>query len=199
MTFFPESLSRLISELTKMPTVGPRTAQRLAFFLLTCPREDVDGLIQALRDVRERIRRCEECFNLSEQARCPVCEDPTRDVTQICVVADARDVSAVDRSGAYRGLYHVLGGLISPLDGIGPEDLNVGSLVNRVKAGNIREVILATDPTVPGETTALFIGRLLDGLPVRITRLATGLPLGADLDYADEVTISRSLQGRRPL
>ncbi len=181
-----------------MPTVGPRTAQRLAFYLLNCPREDVERLIVAMRDVRERIRRCEVCFNLSEGARCRICDDPQRDPSTICVVADFRDVAAIDRTGIYRGLYHVLGGLISPMDGIGPEDLNVDALLGRVDA-TVEEVILATDPTVPGETTALYLGRLLTGRVPRLTRLATGLPLGADIDYADEVTIGRSLSGRRPL
>ncbi|MHB2016654.1 MAG: recombination mediator RecR [Candidatus Xenobia bacterium] len=194
----PESLSRLVSELTRMPTVGPRTALRLAFHLLNCPRQDVDRLIEALRDVRERIRRCEVCFNLSEQPRCAICEDATRDHSLICVVADTRDVSAVDRSGAWRGVYHVLGGLISPVDGVGPEELTIEPLLSRVAAGGVQEIILATDPTVPGETTALYLARILGG-KTRITRLATGLPLGADLDYADELTISRSLQGRRPV
>ncbi|HEY3997477.1 MAG TPA: recombination mediator RecR [Candidatus Xenobia bacterium] len=199
MNFFPESLSRLVSELTRMPTVGPRTAQRLAFYLLNCPREDVERLAQAMRDVRERIRRCEICFNLSESPRCAICEDPHRDRTVVCVVADFRDVSAVDRSGAFKGLYHVLGGLISPVDGVGPEDLSIEALQQRVGREGIEEVILATDPTVPGETTALYLARLLAGRVPRVTRLATGLPQGADLDYADEVTISRSLSGRRPV
>lgn len=197
MSDFAPPIARLIDELMKMPTVGPKSAARLAFHLLGASVDDARRLASAILEAKEKIRPCGTCFNLAEGDLCPVCGDPLRDRTQLCVVADPRDVLAMERSREYRGLYHVLGGLISPMDGIGPEDLRVAALLARVQREGVKEVILATDPNVSGETTALYLVRVLKPLGVRITRLAYGLPHGMNLEYADEVTLARSLQGRR--
>jgi recombination protein RecR len=192
-------VQRLVTELSKLPGVGGRTAQRLAFHILRAKNEDAFGLADAIREVKEKIGLCEICFNLAEGPLCMICQDARRDTTVICVVEEPGDVIPVERTGEYRGRYHVLGGALSPIDGVEPEDLKIGQLYERVEAGEVTEVVLATNPTTTGEATALHIA---DGLRMRlpdlvVTRLASGLPVGADLEYADEVTLGKALAGRR--
>jgi recombination protein RecR len=194
-------IQRLISELAKLPGIGARTAQRLAFHILRASDEDASALAASIREVKERVGLCEICFNLAEGPRCRICEDERRDATLICVVEEAGDVISVERTHEYRGGYHVLGGALSPIDGVDPDDLKIAELYRRVEHGAIREVVLATNPTTTGEATALHIA---DALRVRapdvvVTRLASGLPVGGDLEYADEVTLGKAFVGRRRL
>ena len=194
-------LQRLVTELAKLPGVGQRTAQRLAFHILRASPEDAAALAEAIRDVKEKITLCEVCFNLAEGPRCTVCLDERRDPELICVVEEPGDVIPIERTHEYRGRYHVLGGALSPIDGVEPDDLKIAQLYSRTEGGEIREVVLATNPTTTGEATALHIA---DGLrqrapDVAVTRLASGLPVGGDLEYADEVTLGRALAGRRAL
>jgi recombination protein RecR len=194
-------VQRLVTELSKLPGVGGRTAQRLAFHILRTSPDDAFALADAIRDVKERIGLCEVCFNLAEGPRCTICADERRDTSLICVVEEPGDVVPIERTGEYRGRYHVLGGALSPIDGVEPEDLKIAQLYARVEAGGVHEVVLATNPTTTGEATALHIA---DALRVRapdvtVTRLASGLPVGADLEYADEVTLGKALAGRRTL
>jgi recombination protein RecR len=191
-------IQRLISELGKLPGVGQRTAQRLAFHLLRTDSEDALALSDAIREVKEKVGLCEVCFNLAEGPRCRICEDARRDRGLICVVEEPADVIPLERTHEYGGLYHVLGGALSPIDGIDPEDLRIAELVRRVDEGEVREVVLATNPTTTGEATALHVAELLRGR-VTITRLASGLPVGADLEHADEVTLGRAFAGRTSL
>jgi recombination protein RecR len=198
---FSPPVNRLITELAKLPGIGQRTAQRLAFHVLRVPEQEAFALAAALREVKERIVLCEVCFNLAEGPRCPICLDQRRDRSVICVVEEPADVVPVERTNEYRGLYHVLGGALSPIDGVDPEDLKITELVARVREGEVREVVIATNPTTSGEATAFYIAeavRALDG-EVVVTRLASGLPVGADLEYADEITLGRALSGRRAL
>ena len=194
----PGPIQRLITELARLPGIGQRSAQRLAFHLLRAGDEEALGLADAIRDVKEKVGLCEVCFNLAEGPRCRVCEDERRDRTLICVVEEPSDVIPIERTGEFRGLYHVLGGALSPIDGIDPEDLKITELGRRVEDTDVREVVLATNPTTTGEATALHIAELLRG-KASITRLASGLPVGADLEHADEVTLGRALAGRRAL
>lgn len=198
MSKYPRSLERLMGELQYLPSVGPKTAARLAFHLLEAPLERVQALAQALKEVKERLTSCRCCGNLAEGELCPICQDPDREPQTLCLVANTRELMAMENSGQYRGLYHVLGGLISPLDGIGPEELNLASLLERLKREPIQEIIVATNPTVAGEATALYLKELLQGKGVRLTRLASGLPIGANLEYTDPLTLSRALDNRRP-
>jgi len=191
------TLSKLMQELEKLPGVGPKTAQRLAFYILSRPKEEMLSLANAIIDVKERIKTCKRCFNFSEEELCPICTDESREKSVICVVADALDLMAVESSGAYKGLYHVLQGVISPLDGIGPEELRIKELIERIKTEGVSEVILALNPTVEGEATAHYIANLIRPLGVKITQLAMGIPAGGDLNYADKMTIARALVGRR--
>jgi recombination protein RecR len=196
-------VQRLVSELSKLPGVGARTAQRLAFHILRAPAEDASALADAIRDVKERIGLCEVCFNLTDERRCRICQDTRRDHALICVVEEPSDVIPMERTHEYRGVYHVLGGALSPIDGVDPEDLRIAELLTRVKDGaeSVREVVLATNPTTTGEATALHVAELLrERAPeVVVTRLASGLPVGSDLEYADEVTLGKALAGRRAL
>ena len=194
-------VQRLISELGKLPGVGQRTAQRLAFHLLRAEEEDALGLADAIREVKAKMGLCEICFNLADQARCPICLDERRELAAICVVEEPGDIVPMERTHEYRGRYHVLGGALSPIDGIDPEDLKLGELYARVEEGGVGEVILATNPTTTGEATALHIAAILrERTPnVRVTRLASGLPVGGDLEYADEVTLGKAFSGRRAL
>ncbi|HEY1777424.1 MAG TPA: recombination mediator RecR [Solirubrobacteraceae bacterium] len=201
MNTFAPPLQRLVTELSKLPGIGNRTAQRLAFHILRTSDADAAALAAAITEVKERIGQCEICFNLAEGPRCRVCEDERRDTTVICVVEDSSDVIPLERTHEYRGLYHVLGGALSPIDGVDPDDLRIEELYRRVGSGDsqVREVVLATNPTTTGEATALHIA---DGLRERapaitVTRLASGLPVGSDLEYADEVTLGRAFSGRR--
>jgi recombination protein RecR len=192
----PAPVDRLIAELGKLPGIGRRTAQRLAFHILRSSDEDAFALAAAIREVKEQIGLCETCFNLAAGPVCEVCADPRRNRELICVVEEPQDVIPIERTGEYRGLYHVLGGALSPIDGIDPSDLKIEELVARVDAGGVEEVVIATNPTTTGEATAHHIGERLRGR-VTLTRLASGLPVGADLEHADEVTLGRALTGRR--
>ena len=199
MQIAPEPVARLIEELKRLPGIGPKTASRLTFFLLRAPAEQAVSLAEALRQLRERITFCSTCFNITEESPCPVCRDEGRDRSIICVVEEPLDVLAIERTREYRGLYHVLHGVISPMDGIGPEDLKIRELINRLGDGSVAEVILATNPSLEGEATAMYLHRQLVSLGVRVTRLARGLPVGGDLEYADEITLTRALEGRREM
>ena len=200
MPEYPPSLERLLHELAKLPGIGPRTAQRLAFHLLKQPVDSSRSLANALVEARTKLHPCQECFNLTEQTLCHVCTMSTRDRTSILVVEDPSDVVAFERTHEYHGLFHVLGGSLSPLEGRGPENLTLDALVARVKKSRtLKEVIVATDPTVEGDSTALYIQQLLKGIPVKVTRLARGLPSGGDVEYVDEVTLLKALEGRREI
>ncbi|MGD1931717.1 MAG: recombination mediator RecR [Leptolyngbyaceae cyanobacterium] len=195
---YARPLSRLIEELQKLPGVGPKTAQRLALHLLKRPDGEVQALAQALIDAKSQMGYCSICFHLSAEPVCDICKSTSRDLQTLCVVADSRDVIALERTREYKGRYHVLGGMISPMDGIGPEQLNIGPLVHRVNKENIQEAIIAISPSIEGDTTTLYLGQLLKPF-TKVTRIAFGLPMGGDLEYADEVTLARALEGRRQL
>ncbi|MGE5579783.1 MAG: recombination mediator RecR [Bacillota bacterium] len=201
MPVIPEAITRLAEELRKLPGVGPKTAQRLAFHLVVSGRESMDKLIFALEEARDKVGYCSICGNLTDIDPCGVCADQKRDESLLCVVAYPKDVIAIERAGGYRGFYHVLHGYIEPLKGIGPEEIRVRELVSRVGAAGskVREVILATNPDIDGETTALYLAKALKPSGVKVTRLARGLPFGADLDYADEVTLAKSMETRREI
>ncbi len=195
----PEALEALIGELSRLPGVGPKTAQRLAFHLLRADRARVDALARAVGELRARIGECERCHNIAEGRLCAVCESGRRDGSVICVVESPLDLLAVERTGEYQGVYHVLNGVLSPIDLIGPEELHIPELVARAAAPEVEEVIVATNPDIEGEATAVYIGRALAGVDVRVTRPAHGLPVGGDLEYADELTLARAMSGRRSL
>jgi len=192
------AVDNLVAQLTKLPGVGQRTAQRLAFHLLSRPKQEALALAEAIEDVKERVRFCSECGNLTEDERCAICLDARRDQSLICVVEQPQDLVSLERTHEYRGLYHVLGGALSPLDGVEPEHLRIDELVKRVDRNGVQEVVLATNPNMTGEATAAFLADRLRG-KVRVTRLASGLPVGGDLEYADEVTLGRALSGRREM
>jgi recombination protein RecR len=195
---YTRPLARLIEELQRLPGVGPKSAQRLALHILKRPQAEVQALAQALLDAKSQVGQCSVCFHLSADPVCDICRSPQRDNQTLCVVADSRDVIAIEKTREYRGKYHVLGGLISPMDGIGPEQLNIGPLVHRVNKEGTQEVIMAISPSIEGDTTTLYVGQLLKPF-TRVTRIAFGLPMGGDLEYADEVTLARALEGRRDL
>ncbi|HEX3724434.1 MAG TPA: recombination mediator RecR [Nitrolancea sp.] len=192
-----EPVSKLIDEFAKLPGIGPKTASRLAFFILRSSQDDATGLAEAILEVKEKIVLCSVCFNITEQDPCVICSDPERDRGKICVVEEPLDVVALDRTGAYSGLYHVLHGAISPVDGIGPDRLRIRELINRVTNERPEEIILAMNPNIEGDATAMYIARQLVSLGTTVTRPASGLPVGGDLEYADEVTLGRALSGRR--
>ena len=192
----PDPLTRLIEELVRLPGIGPKGAQRLAFHLLKTPRELTDRLIDALRDVKERITYCSTCNNITDTDPCAFCSSESRDPHMICVVEEPQNVSAIEKTREFKGMYHVLMGALSPLQGIGPDDLKIEGLLGRINAG-VTEVILATNPNVEGEATAIYLARLLKPLGVKVTRIAMGVPVGSDLEYADEVTMHKSMEGRR--
>jgi recombination protein RecR len=191
------SLDRLMEELTHLPGIGRKTAQRLAFYILKMDDERVESLVHAIADVKKKIKSCSVCGNITEADPCSICADPSRDHSTICVVEQTSDVFALEKGGEYKGTYHVLNGVLSPLDGIGPDDLNIQSLVKRLNAEEISEIIIATNPNVEGEATASYIYKLLNPFDVKITRIARGLPVGGDLEYVDEVTLMRALEGRQ--
>jgi recombination protein RecR len=195
----PPAVARLIEALERLPGIGPKTAQRLAFHVLKQPAAAVQELADALVDVKAQVVHCSTCFNVTDADPCRICADPGRDPGLLCVVEEPSDLMAMERTGEYRGRYHVLLGALSPLDGIGPDDLKVRELLARVEANHVREVILATNPNVEGDATALYLSKLLRPLGLRVTRIARGLPVGGDLEYADEVTLSRALEGRREM
>jgi recombination protein RecR len=189
----------LIDELGRLPGIGPKSAQRIAFHLLKVPSEDANRLAHAIREAKEKVRFCERCFNVAEGALCPICNDDRRDTTTVCVVEEARDIVAIERTGEFRGRYHVLLGAMSPLEGIGPEQLKIRELLNRIGPEGIQEVIVCTNPNTEGEVTAMYLARMLKPLGLNVTRIASGLPVGGDLEYADELTLGRALEGRRAI
>ena len=199
MTTVASPVAALINELSKLPTIGPKTAARLVFHLLNRPRHEAQSLAEAILAVKDKVHFCSICYSLSELDPCEFCTDDRRDARAICVVAEAKDVYAIERTGAFKGRYHVLGGLISPMDGIGPAQLHVKELVERIGREDPQEIILATNPNAEGEATALYLARLIQPLGVSVTRLAFGLPIGGELDYADELTIAKAIEGRRAL
>jgi len=198
-TVTPEPVTRLIEAFSQLPGIGPKTASRLTFYLLRRPAEQALALSEALKELKQKVVFCTSCFNITEASPCAVCSDEGRDQTTICAVEEPLDVLAIERTGEYRGLYHVLHGALSPVEGIGPDELRINELVARAKAGAVKEVLLATNPNLEGEATAMYIARLLQPLNVRVTRLARGLPVGGDLEYADAITLSRALQGRQEM
>jgi recombination protein RecR len=197
MTSFAEPLMNLMEALKSLPGVGAKSAQRLAFHVLKAPRSEVEALAAALLEVKDRLALCSTCFNIADSASCPICSDASRDQGLICVVEEPGNVAVIERAGGYRGLYHVLHGVLSPLHGVGPDQLRVAELLNRLRGGGVREVIIATNPTVDGETTSTHLTSLIKPLGVEVSRIAMGLPVGSDIDYVDEVTVSKALDGRR--
>ena len=193
------AIQDLIDELGRLPGIGPKSAQRIAFHIIQSERVDISRLADVLRTVKERVKFCTECGNISEEELCLICRDPRRDPTLICVVEESKDVIAIEKTREFRGKYHVLGGAISPIDGIGPENLSIRELMVRLAATEIQEIIIATDPNLEGEATATYLSRLLKPLGMKVSRLASGLPVGGDLEYADEVTLGRAFEGRRTL
>ena len=194
-----QPIVRLIEELTRLPGVGAKTASRLAMHILRSSREDAESLARAILEVKEKIRLCSLCFNLTDQDPCRICQDPRRDGEVICVVSGPEDLMALEKSGSFRGLYHVLHGVLSPLEGVTPKDLRIGELLSRLQGGKVKEVILATNPSVEGEATAQYLSQIIKPLGVRVTRIARGVPMGGDLQYIDQVTLSKSLENRSPL
>jgi recombination protein RecR len=199
MAYYPEPVARLIEALQRLPGIGPKTAQRLTFFLLKRPTDEVGALAESLTQLKALIIHCSVCFNVTQEDPCRICRDPRRDARSLCVVEEPNDLLALERTGEFRGRYHVLLGALSPLDGIGPEDIKVRELLTRLEREPVEEIILATNPSVEGEATAIYLGKLLKPFAVRITRIARGLPVGGDLEYADEVTLSKALEGRKEM
>ena len=193
------AIQDLIDELGRLPGIGPKSAQRIAFYIIQSERVDVSRLVDVLRTVKERVKFCVECGNISEEDLCRICRDPRRDGTSICVVEESKDVMAIEKTREFRGKYHVLGGAISPIDGIGPENLRIRELMIRLGDTNIQELIIATDPNLEGEATASYLIRQIKPLGIKVSRLASGLPVGGDLEYADEVTLGRAFEGRRTI
>ncbi|HYH28105.1 MAG TPA: recombination mediator RecR [Actinomycetota bacterium] len=196
---FEGPIQDLVDELNRLPGIGPKSAQRLAFHLVKSPAQDAKRLADAIVQAKERVRFCRECFGVSEGELCRICADPGRDGSLVCVVEEPKDVSVMEKAGVIKGRYHVLGGAISPMDGIGPDDLRIQELLDRVERNDVNEVILATNPNLEGNATAMYIGGLLKPLGLKVTRLASGLPVGGDLEYADEITLGQALEGRREL
>jgi recombination protein RecR len=195
----PQPVLRLIEAFSRLPGIGPKSASRLTYYLIRSQSDEAIELSDALREMRDRVQFCSTCFNITEISPCPICQSDERDRNVICVVEEPLDVLAIERTREYRGLYHVLHGVISPMDGVGPEDLRIRELIDRVTNGSVKEIILATNPSLEGENTAMYIQRKLATQNIKITRLARGLPMGGDLEYADEVTLARALEGRREM
>ena len=192
-------MQALIDALSRLPGIGPKSAQRIAFHILQSESVDIQRLVEAIREVKEKVKFCEVCGNVSEEVQCRICRDPKRELHAICVVEESKDVQAIEKTREFRGRYHVLGGAISPIEGIGPENLRIKELMTRLADGAVTEVILATDPNLEGEATATYLARLLKPLGLTVSRLASGLPVGGDLEYADEVTLGRAFEGRRTI
>ncbi len=198
--FYPaEPIARLIEELNRLPGIGPKSAQRLTFYLLRAPAEQVQALAEAIKALKERLQLCSVCLNITDSDPCTICSDPERDRTQICVVEEPIDILPLERTRKYKGLYHVLHGVIAPSEGIGPEELKIKELLTRLQNSQVTEVVLATNPNLEGEATAMYLQRLIAPLGIKVTRLARGLPYGGDLEYADDVTLSRALEGRQEM
>jgi len=193
------SIQKLLDEFERLPGIGPKSAQRIVYWLLNAAPDDARRLAQAIVEVKETVHFCPQCFNYAEQELCAICSDDGRDATMICVVSEPRDISAIERTGEYFGQYHVLGGAISPIDGIGPDDLTVKDLLGRLASDEVKEIIFATNPNVEGETTAIYLSKLIKPLGIKTTRLASGLPVGGDIEFADEVTLGRAIESRREL
>lgn len=196
---YAKPLAKLIRELEKMPGVGPKSAQRIAFHILRMPEEEARTLAEAIVEVKERITTCKRCFNFTDEELCPICRNPSRDASVLCVVADVRDLMAIERTQEFRGQYHVLQGVISPMDGVSAEHLRIRELLQRLQSGQVREVIIAMNPTIEGDATALYLSKLIKPLGIRVTQLAHGMPVGGDLDYADQATLISALEWRREL
>jgi len=196
MNIIPRNVQNLIDELSKLPGIGPKTAQRLTFYLLRSSEKDLGSLGDAVLSLKKDIKTCSKCFNIVEKDPCHICEDKGRDDKSLCVVEEPLDVVAIESTGKFKGYYHVLGGVISPIDGVGPEELYIKQLEDRLKESGVDEVILATNPSIEGEATAMYIHKLISPLDIKVTRIARGLPVGGDLEYADEVTLSRAIEGR---
>ncbi len=199
MAYYPRPMDRLIGELTRLPGIGPKTGQRLAFYILSSSKSEAEQLAEAIIDAKENIKYCSECNNLTESDPCKLCGSIERDRSMLCIVESAKDVIAMEKTGEYDGLYHVLHGSISPMDGIGPDDIRIDNLFPRLEKGDFKEIILATDPNAEGDATSMYLAKLLKPLGFKVTRIASGLPVGGDLEYADEVTLSKALEGRREL
>lgn len=199
MLKLPTSLERVINEFGKLPGIGPKTAQRLGFYLLKKDSLDINALADSVRELKTDITFCSECHNMAENDPCSICADQNRDHTLVCVVEEPLDAIALDKTGQFKGVFHVLGGVLNPMEGIGPDQLNIASLQKRIDQHGVKEVIIATNPTLEGETTAMHISKFLNGTDVKVTRIARGLPMGGDLEYADEITLSRALDGRREI
>lgn len=199
MAYYAGPVAGLIEELSKLPGIGPKTAQRLAFFILKAPADDAKKLARAIDEVKDKIRFCEECFNVTDQVKCEFCRNTSRDQSVICVVEEPRDIVALEKTGEFKGLYHVLQGAISPIEGIGPDDIRVKELLKRLSEHDVKEIIIATNPNIEGEATAMYLAKLVKPLGVKVSRIASGLPVGGDLEYADEVTLGRALEGRREM
>ena len=199
MKHYAKPLAKLISELSKLPGIGGKSAQRLAYYILSLSDEEARALADSITDAKTNMRYCSVCGNLTDVDPCPICSDSSRDASSICVVESPRDVAAMERVREFKGLYHVLNGVISPMDGVGPEDINIRSLIVRLQQNDVKEVILATNPNIEGEATAMYIARLIKPSGIKVTRIAHGLPVGGDLEYADEVTLSKAMEGRREL
>ena len=197
MSIYTPALQKLIDELGKLPGVGPKSAQRIAFHLIKIPEQDALSLAVAIQQAKQKVRFCETCFNMSDEAICEICSDSQRDSSLVCVVEEPRDNVALERTREYKGLYHVLQGAINPIDGIGPEQLKIRELLERLKGNTVVEVILCTNPNIEGEATAMYLAKLIEPLGIQVSRIASGLPVGGDLEYADELTLGRALEGRR--
>lgn len=196
---YAETLAKLIEELKRLPGIGPKSAQRLAFYILQSSGKDVESLVSAIKEAKERLKHCSICFNITDINPCKICSDSSRDNNLLCIVAEPKDLMAIERSREYNGKYHVLGGMVSPLDGIGPENLRIKELMERLRKKNIKEIILAISPTTEGEATNICLARLIKPVGISLTRVAYGLPIGADMDYADEATLSKAFQGRKEI
>ena len=199
MSIYTPALQKLIDELGKLPGVGPKSAQRIAFHLIKLPEQDALSLANAIQEAKQKVRFCEKCFNMSDEAICEICSDTQRDSSLVCVVEEPRDIVALERTREYKGLYHVLQGAINPIDGVGPEQLKIRELLERLKENTLQEVILCTNPNIEGEATAMYLAKLIEPLGIQVSRIASGLPVGGDLEYADELTLGRALEGRRKI
>ncbi|MDO4287932.1 MAG: recombination mediator RecR [Eubacterium sp.] len=199
MGFYPKAIERLVTELGKLPGIGEKTAQRLAFHLIDAPSEDIDSLSAALVGVKEKVHLCPKCFSITDKEICDICGDPNRNQKIICVVQNTKDIFAIEKTREYNGLYHVLHGAISPLEGIGPQDIKATELIERLKASDVEEVIMATNPTPEGEATAMYLGNLITPSGIKVTRLAKGIPIGADVEYIDEITLVKAFEGRNTI
>ena len=197
MSIYTPALQKLIDELGKLPGVGPKSAQRIAFHLIKIPEQEAFSLADAIQQAKQKVRFCETCFNMSDEVICEICSDSQRDSSLVCVVEEPRDIVALERTREYKGLYHVLQGAINPIDGIGPEQLKIRELLERLKGNTVVEVILCTNPNIEGEATAMYLAKLIEPLGIQVSRIASGLPVGGDLEYADELTLGRALEGRR--